>query len=781
MSIRNNCANAPKTIKKFNKLVLLSSSLFALPVAFSPAYADEETPINPKAETVIVIGQRDTPITVVPRGLAVSLNKEDFESVNAINVEDLMKYAPNFFVRKRFAGDDNAVVALRGVNTTQSARTIVMIDGFLVSNFLGNTFSTSPKWNVVGPAEVRQFDIVYGPYSARYGGNSIGGVISITTKEPQKNSGYVNILTNVMPFKEYGLDETFKGYNIEAGANWKQKDGPLSARISYRHFENIGQPMSYSLLCNPSTSCSPSGVVAGTIVTGAHPDSRLANPVFASASPGDVTQDQLRGRIGIEFAQDWKLDVLAMAWLTEQVQDKPQTFLRDASGNKIGSGRVIFNGVNYNANGLSFSKFNRTEYLFGAKLSGSLGDWQSRTNLSRFVMPEWDSYSASNYNTGVANGAGALTIQDSPGWYAFDSELTREFGNHKIAFGINYNLYETAADTYSTTNWREGLGRVFTSASGGKTATIGAYFEDEIALNNTIILTLGARYDNWKAFDGFLSTVVAGNKVTSRYEDRKDSAFSPKASLQAEIMPQTWAQLSLGAATRFPTVGELFQARFLSNSGIIDPRSFDPYLKPEVSTDISFMLRRQFGPFKMTASLFYQDIEDAIVSFTATTPNEDGIFLSGYQNIDLVTQYGLELIGEARDFLTAGLDVDFSVTRMDARTIRNNANPLAERVMVPRVPEWRANGNIRYEISPNIKANLGWRYATRPNSDLFGLVRGDAYGFQTEYFVVDTRINYEVNERVKLGFGIDNLNNDKSYVSHPMPQRTFVTDVKFNF
>ena len=81
------------------------------------------------------------------------------------SVEDLMKYAPNFYVRKRFAGDDNAVVALRGANTTQSARVIVMVDGFLVSNFLGNLYSFPPKWNVVGPNEVKQFDIVYGPYS----------------------------------------------------------------------------------------------------------------------------------------------------------------------------------------------------------------------------------------------------------------------------------------------------------------------------------------------------------------------------------------------------------------------------------------------------------------------------------------------------------------------------------------------------------------------------------------------------------------------------------------
>ena len=160
------------------------AAALTLAAAPLPAIAAETLAEAPEVDAVIVVGQGDQPITVQPRGLSVSLGETEFRAVNAINVEDLMKYAPNFFVRKRFAGDDNAVVALRGANTVQSARTLVLVDGFVVSNFLGNRFDFPPKWNVVGPAEVRQFDIVYGPYSARYGGNSMGGVISVTTRTP---------------------------------------------------------------------------------------------------------------------------------------------------------------------------------------------------------------------------------------------------------------------------------------------------------------------------------------------------------------------------------------------------------------------------------------------------------------------------------------------------------------------------------------------------------------------------------------------------------------------
>ena len=103
------------------------AAALTLAAAPLPVIAAETLVDAPEVDAVIVVGQGDQPITVQPRGLSVSLGETEFRAVNAINVEDLMKYAPNFFVRKRFAGDDNAVVALRGANTVQSARTLVPV------------------------------------------------------------------------------------------------------------------------------------------------------------------------------------------------------------------------------------------------------------------------------------------------------------------------------------------------------------------------------------------------------------------------------------------------------------------------------------------------------------------------------------------------------------------------------------------------------------------------------------------------------------------------------
>jgi len=727
------------------------------------AHAEADTGDTPKE--VIVVGQKKVPITVVPRGLSVSLGHEQFDAINAVNVEDLMKYAPNFFVRKRFVGDDNAVVALRGANTVQSARTLVLVDGYVVSNFLGNRYDYPPKWNVVGPAEIRQFDIVYGPYSAHYGGNSMGGVVSITTETPKKNDMYTDVQAFTMQFREYGSDQTFSGYSVEGGLDYKAKDSGWSARASFRHFENTGQSMTYNLLARSTTP----GIY--TPVTGAYVDDRLATPVFGAASPVDVTQDQARLRVGYNWDNGWKIDALAMLWQTKQNLDNPVSWLVDANGNTIlptaAGTKVSFDGVNYVAKGVTYSGMDRTESLMGLRLSGNWQGWDVSANLSHYDIGKWDNRTSLD----MVSPAGQQTLYNHPGWWTFDGTFEQSFNRHDLAFGVTSNLYQTDASTYNISNWRTAANPVFASRTLGKTAITGVFAEDAIDLGRAI-LTLGGRYDDWRAFDGGIS---AGGPL-QYYPDRHDSAFSPKASLQGDVGAYN-LQLSLGTATRFPTVGELFQGKINAGQTAIDPTSFDPNLKPETSHDISLIARRRFDRITLTGSLFGQSIDDAVYSYQGIL--DDGTVVSRYQNIDRMNQYGIELIFESHDLFLDGLTIEASGSWMDARTKKNSTAPSSEGVQFPRIPKWRSNGNLRYAFTPKLKASIGWRYGSRPNSDLFGLVRGDAYGYQTEYFFLDTRLSYDLTPKTQVSLGIDNANNDQAYVSHPMPQRSYMLELKY--
>ncbi|NWP01032.1 TonB-dependent receptor, partial [Escherichia coli] len=87
-------------------------------------------------------------------------------------------------------------------------------------------------------------------------------------------------------------------------------------------------------------------------------------------------------------------------------------------------------------------------------------------------------------------------------------------------------------------------------------------------------------------------------------------------------------------------------------------------------------------------------------------------------------QVGLELIAEAHDVGVPGLDLDANAAWIDSKTVRNESAPAAEGVQFPRIPRWRLNANVRYQVTPRVLVAMGMRYATRPNTDLFGLQRG---------------------------------------------------------
>ena len=123
----------------------------------------------------------------LPNDTVSTTAKQIEETVNLKDPEDAMKYMPSLFVRKRNDGDNQAVLATRSWGLNSSARTLIYADDLLISALIGNNNSgASPHWNLVSPEAIQRIDFLNGPYSAMYPGNSIGGVLLITTKMPDK-------------------------------------------------------------------------------------------------------------------------------------------------------------------------------------------------------------------------------------------------------------------------------------------------------------------------------------------------------------------------------------------------------------------------------------------------------------------------------------------------------------------------------------------------------------------------------------------------------------------
>lgn len=755
----------------------MRTSAIALAVALAaatPALADEADTADAADNSILVVGQRDKPIEIAPRGLAVSLGDEQMAAVNAFNTEDLMKYAPNFFVRKRYAGDSNGVPGFRGTHSTQSARTLVMVDGFVVSNLLGNSFSYAPKWGVVGPGEVKQFDIVYGPYSARYPGNSMGGIVDITTRDPEGTEAFVTAQGFVQPYRQFSTRDDYYGYSAEAGFGFKQQDGPWSARLTGRFFRNTGQPMMWYGL-------TPVSGAAGVAVTGAVVDpehlrataagtgipgapGNASNPYFAAQSPARITQEQAKLKLGYDDGRVTG-QLLFAYWHNEDGQHRPDCYLRDAAGNAVCDGRVTIGSQTYTASGANLSDTWRDEYLLGLKLAAPIAEnTTARLAVSTYQILRSDTFTSDGYAKGLAHGSGTLAAQGPTGWWTGDLTVENKTARRELAFGLTANAYRTDMTRYVLLDWTSAAGAAFATRTFGKTRQLSAWGEARFLLD-PVTITLGGRYDDWRAYDGGLNA--------ARYAAREAGAFSPSASVEYRFPDGTRLQLSLAAATRFPTVGELFQGS-LNGDGTFNPNSFDPNLRPERSTDANLVVAHDFGRFKLTGSVFFQRVRDTIFAFVGF--NQNGVTTSTFKNIDLTRQVGLELIAETRDWPLPGMSIDFNAAYTDSRTLENAAAPAAEGVQFPRIPKWRINADLRYAFTERLQGSVGMRYASRPNTDLFGLQQGDTYGFTSELFALDLKLNWQVDDHFRVSAGVDNLTNDRAWVYHPYPQRTFLLE-----
>lgn len=740
----------------------------------------------PELDTALVIGQREAPIEIAPRGLAVSLGEEQMAAVNAFNTEDLIKYAPNFFVRKRYAGDSNGVPGFRGTHSVQSARTLVMVDGFVVSNFLGNSFAYAPKWGVVGPGEVRQFDVVYGPYSSRYAGNSMGGIVNITTRDPVAPEAFATLQGFSQGYRQFATNADYRGYSAEAGLGWKQEQGPFSLRLTARQFRNDGPPMSWyglqPVAGEPGVAVSGAvvdprqeqAIAAGTGMAGA--PGTATNPVFAAQSPADITQQQAKLKLGYDDDR-FAAQLLLAYWHNEDVQEKPDCYLRDTNGQVVCEGRVTIGTQTYLASGANWSRNLRDEYLAGVKIAAPLGeDTSLRLALSTYQIARADEFTSGGYAAGAADGAGRLARQGPTGWYTADLQLEHQAGRAQLAFGASANQYRTDQTLYALPRWRDAGDRAFSSRTFGRTRNVAGWAEARVHID-AATFTAGARYENWRAYDGGLARLGnAAQRVQNEYAARSADALTPSLSAQYRFADGTTAQLGLAMAQRFPTVSELFQGS-LDGDGSFNPDSFDPRLKAERSRDANLLLARGFGPVRLTGSLFYQRVHDAIFSFYGF--NQNGVSTSSFKNIDLTRQYGVELIAESRDWLLPGLDIDANAAWTDSRTLRNEAAPAAEGVQFPRIPRWRANASLRYALAPDLQGSAGVRYASRPNTDLFGLQRGDTFGFTSELFALDLRLNWQASREVRVSVGVDNLTSDRAWVYHPYPQRTWLLELNW--
>lgn len=775
----------------------LNKRILAAVIAVLPAlvYADHNETIE--LDDINVTGTIDSRILNHPAAVETYTKQQIQDTINATTSQQTLKYLPSFQVRERYIGDRNGPIATRTTGTLSSAQTILYADGVLLSNFLGNGFGFAPRWGLVSPEEIDSVNILYGPFSALYPGNSFGGVVNLNTRMPTKFEAHASAQAFAQNYELYGTDKTFDGNHETFLAGNKFDD--LSILFTADRLENTSQPMQFANAVTTSTGGTR------TAVTGAYldKDPNGRNRVTFGATGIDHTEQlNLKFKAAYDITPTIKAAYTIGVWDLESRLDV-DSYIKDAAGNPVYNGRVTFNGQNYNITGFNNPAEVEALHIMQAidlkSNTKGLFDWQ--LTLSDYDYQK-DRSSASNVGTNVsttgANGGnpyvnriGRVTDLEGTGWTVFDARgtLRPKDGNndqHTIEFGYHIDDYNLHSTVHDTANWSAGNKGVLNASSSGTTTTQAVYFQDKWQLNPFWALTFGARQEYWQATDG-QNQITSGGLLTSHYKDRSDNKFSPKLSISFEPEPAWGFRASAGQAFRFPTVSELFQVlrndtRFVQSN---------PNLKTEEVISAELTAERRFANGLVRASLFHESKYNALVSQTlplgSAIPYDSGVCETAagcgfIQNVGHVRTRGIEVSSEWQDVFVHGLDLLGSITLTDAEILRNDANRAIEGNKPLRIPKSMIKAVATYHQGNHLTYSIAARYSGRQYNSLDNSDSNpDTFGGSSKFFFVDVKANYKFADQLTASVGVDNINNDKAYIFHPYPQRTGYVQIKFDY
>lgn len=715
------------------------------------------------------------------------LTQEDLQAINITTTEDLVKFEPSIVIRRRFIGDANGTLGMRGSNMFQTARSMVFADGVPLHYLLQSRWSGAPRWSMVSASEIAQVEVIYGPFSALHSGNAMGGVVLIETAIPQEREIHVDGALFSQEFAAYGFADQLNGF--KGFASYGDKLGPLSYYFSYNRLDNTAQPQTFQ-----DAEYVPAAQEGGLSVNGGIFDNdSLSRPRiwYGDTGPVDSQAEHIKIKLGYDFF-DWS------ALLNIAFEDRnssttsANSYIRGASGETLWSADSAEQGgqqFSFDSSELNSSMLDRQSLSAGLRIRGDINDdVVMEANINQFeILQDESRESLLNPSDPSYTDAGQISEYRNSGWRTAEAKLTwghlRSSGWEFIT-GVRHEAYELNLDVYDSPDYAAGIKGTNTSRFGGQTVTDAVFAQAEWEINPRWATTFGLRYEHFTSSKGYYDD----NDGTSNGIDlvqvpsETKSELSPKLSIAYQ--KESWLlRYSVAKAFRFPIIEELFRQYQAYN---IVARS-NPELEPENGLHHNLMIDKSVYHGFIRVNFFQETIKNAIESQTDFSATDARFDVRSFVPIDEVDVLGSELIIEQKGLFADRFDLRFNITWTNAEIVDNqsaegaNTEETIEGNDYPRLPEWRSHLLATYHIQDRWKMSASAQYA----SDSYGLLdnsdREDhVYGAQDAYTRIGLKTHYQLTHQWGIGVGVDNLTDEIAYVAHPWPGRTFYLNVSFD-
>lgn len=167
------------------KKLFIFSLYFILTVNY--VLISQTTNINTNLQTIRIKAKREVYDPAATSLNTTIITSEEIKSMGANTVAEAIKYFTGVQTTSRL---QSRIVYMRGVNAD---RVVVLINGQRL-NIAQGSAGDGVDLSIYGIANVERIEIIRGAAATRYGGDAIGGVINIITKERAYNTDGVDVV-----------------------------------------------------------------------------------------------------------------------------------------------------------------------------------------------------------------------------------------------------------------------------------------------------------------------------------------------------------------------------------------------------------------------------------------------------------------------------------------------------------------------------------------------------------------------------------------------------------
>src|SRR5688572_3166057 len=674
-------------------------------------------PANGDINVVLAIAKLLQTVTVTPTrseqrlgDVPVSahiVEKETIRQSPAVVADDVLRQVPTFSLFRRSSSLSSHPtaqgVSLRGIGPSGVSRTLVLVDGVPFNDPFGGWV----YWTRVPLESVNRIEVIDGSSSSLYGNYAMGGVINIISASPARRS---------VEFKtQYGNHNSPKA-EFFASDVW----GKLGVAVEGGAFDTDGFP----IVIDNERGLIDNNAQVNFKNFNVKADYRASDRVSVFFRGGYFKENRVNGKVGEVNDTKWGAAGGGVRVRMPDESDLQATVFTD--DNTFHSNFLAVTAPSATVASRSIVRL-ATDQTVPTDAVGTMVQWSRAIGRNNVFSAGFD-------------------------WRRVDGDSLEDL--YIAAPGVPIIPPTQQAVLSGRRN------------SGGTQRSAGLFLQDVFNMNN-VVLTLSARVDNWKNYNGhiFETSVATGLPTAGNrgdLADKDDTVVSPRAGALYRVNDRVSVWGDLGWGFRAPTLNELYRqfsvglTRTLANETLGPERLFggEAGVRLEASRNVSIR------------STYYDNrIKNPVANVTIGTnlqqrQNLGRTRIRGWQN-DVETRVGQHVRVAAGYLFNNAKVTEYTPVPVPGVTIVDLTG-----LYLPQVPKHRGSVSVAY-VNPRLVnvAVAGTFYGRQFDDDQNARIKpGETEPGLPSYGIVDFSAARVIGRNLEVFFGVQNLFDQEYYV-----------------